>query len=424
MHYDRSRHAARSTDEYVFHQLIPYIGNKRKLLPLIGQAIDASGIGPGADFVDLFAGSGVVGRYAKMRGFRVTSNDWEPYAEQINRCYIGLNAAPHIDGVDYAAAVERLNGLPSRVDWVTGHLCPDDDEAFDMGRDRLFYMRKNGMRIDAIREEIAMMRASGAIDADGMAALLAPLLYQCCYTSNTSGVFKGFHAGWGGSNGTARYRICSDLRLEPARLLDNGLVNRVTRLDAARFAADVGGPFDFVYVDPPYNQHPYGSNYHVLNSVALWDKPAVPPKISGRGDKSAIRHDWRSERRSAYTSTRTAPDAFRALLDGLPARWIALSYSTDGNMPLERLIEACCERGATRAFVQPYKRYRVSAQRFSAKPVNAEFVLLIDGARRETQSAEALCEEIRAAERIALRNHPELADSEEKGAMAVSVPRC
>ena len=31
--------AARDTDEYVFSQLIPYIGNKRKLLDLIHQAI-------------------------------------------------------------------------------------------------------------------------------------------------------------------------------------------------------------------------------------------------------------------------------------------------------------------------------------------------------------------------------------------------
>ena len=30
------------------------------------------------------------------------------------------------------------------------------------------------------------------------------------------------------------------------------------------------------YLDPPYNQHAYGSNYHVLHSVSLWDKPAVP----------------------------------------------------------------------------------------------------------------------------------------------------
>lgn len=407
MRYDRRQHAARSTDHYVFHQLIPYIGNKRKLLPLIGRAIEASSIAPGAGFVDLFAGSGVVSRFAKTLGFRVTANDWEPYAQAINRCHIGQNAAP----ARYAELLAHLNALPPVAGWVTDHLCPDDDVAFEIGRDRLFYMRKNGMRIDAIREEVARLEREGEISDEQAACLIAPLLYQCCYTSNTSGVFKGFHAGWGGSSGTARYRICGDLTLEPALFLDNGQANEVTRLDARNFAGEHGRSYDFVYVDPPYNQHPYGSNYHVLNSVALWDKPELSPKISGHGDKSAIRRDWREERRSPYNSARHAAAAFASLIDGLPARWIAVSYSTDGNIPLLDLARAACARGRVQVFIQPYKRYRVSSQRFSAKPMNAEFVLLIDAGRTATSSPEAICDAILAEERNALLSHREMAES-------------
>ena len=409
MEYDRRKHAARGTDNFVFNQLIPYIGNKRKLLPLIGRAIEASGLQPCDSFVDLFSGSGVVARFAKSQGFRTISNDWEPYSERINRCYIGRNTAPSFGALSYADMIAHLNALPPRAGWVTDHLCPDDDDALVIDRDRLFYMRKNGMRIDAIREELESLRLGGVIDDSGFACLLAPLLYQCCYTSNTSGLFKGFHAGWGGSNGTALYRICGDLMLEPAAFFDNGMVNEVTRLDAQRFCREHGSTHDFVYVDPPYNQHPYGSNYHVLNSVALWDKPAVSAKISGRGDKSAIRRDWRTERRSPYNSAKQASQAFAGLIDGIAARWIAVSYSTDGNIPLVELARATCARGATRAFIQPYKRYRVSSQRFSAKPMNAEFVLLVDTRRSHRGSAEAICDAILTEEREALSNHRETA---------------
>jgi len=407
--YDRRKHAARNTDSFVFHQLIPYIGNKRKLLPLIARAIETSGLAAGQTFVDLFAGSGVVARFAKARGHRVIANDWEPYSELINRCYVGCRAAPRFGARSYAEMIDHLNRLPPRQGWITDHLCPDDDEHYVIGRDRLFFMRKNGMRIDAIREEIEQIAARGEIDEDQRACLLAPLLYQSCYTSNTSGVFKGFHAGWGGSNGTARYRICGDLRLDPAVFCDNGLDNEVTRLDAQRFGREHGRSYDFVYVDPPYNQHPYGSNYHVLNSVALWDKPVLAPKIGGRGDKSAIRRDWRTERRSLYNSAREASQAFATLIEGLSARWIAVSYSTDGNIPLAKLVSACCARGATRAFIQPYKRYRVSAQRFSPKPMNAEFVLLVDTARASRSSPDSISAAILAEERSALRSHRELA---------------
>ena len=63
LRYRYGQHAARSTDEYVFHQLLPYLGNKRNLLELIDEAVKATGVRPErATFVDAFAGSGVVSR--------------------------------------------------------------------------------------------------------------------------------------------------------------------------------------------------------------------------------------------------------------------------------------------------------------------------------------------------------------------------
>ncbi|MDT8872740.1 hypothetical protein RAA17_20535 [Komagataeibacter rhaeticus] len=46
MEWHAGRHSAVLTDDYLFSQLIPYIGNKRKLLGLIAQAIAATGKTP------------------------------------------------------------------------------------------------------------------------------------------------------------------------------------------------------------------------------------------------------------------------------------------------------------------------------------------------------------------------------------------
>lgn len=415
MRYDRRNHAAKSTSDYVFNQLIPYIGNKRKLLDLIASALAKTELDPHrATFVDAFAGSGVVSRWAKRTGYRVLANDWEPYAEVINSCYVACNASPtYFDGRSYTDVLEELNELAPKSDWITRHLCPDDDDRPDVERDRMFYMRKNGRRIDAIRCKIQEWERAGLLTVEQKNCLLAPLLYQACYTSNTSGVFKGFHNGWGGQTKTALYRIASDLCLAPAVFHDNGRQNLVFREDATRFArqlAESRERVDVVYLDPPYNQHPYGSNYHVLNTLTLWDRPALPKKITGRGDKSAIRLDWRSERRSAYNQKTGALAEYRRLLDALDVRWIAASYSTDGNMALDGLLEASQERGNTRVFARTYKRYRVSSQRFSEKPLNVEFVLLTDTTRQATRSADALCAEILAMEKAALEAHPESQD--------------
>lgn len=79
--------------EYLTKQIIAYIGNKRKLLSLIYKAIQNLGIDvkPGLKFFDVFAGSGVVSRFAKSLNFEVFSNDWEYYSFIINSAYVATN---------------------------------------------------------------------------------------------------------------------------------------------------------------------------------------------------------------------------------------------------------------------------------------------------------------------------------------------
>ena len=409
--YERKKHASVRTTDFVFNQLIPYIGNKRKLLDLIQEALRCTGEVKGKIFVDLFAGSGVVARLAKTLGYRVIANDWEPYTLPINTTYIACNRSPAFRRVGgYEKALAYLNALPGRVDWVTEHLCPRDDRDYDVKKDRMFYMRKNGKRIDAIRYQIAEWRSKDVITAAEEACLLAPLLYQACYTSNTSGVFKGFHKGWGGQTQTALYRITGDLTLSRAVFFDNGQENKVLCQDAQRVAEELQEELDIVYLDPPYNQHPYGSNYHVLNSVALWDKPTLTKQITGHGDKSAIRTDWRTERRSAYNYRDKATQAYRKLITTLNARYILTSYSTDGMIPLRDMLRTNAERGHVRIEMRGYKRYRVSSQRFSHKPMNVEMVIVLDTQKNRSIDVDELIAEITSTEQHVLNNHRETAD--------------
>ena len=373
--------AARDTDEYVFSQLIPYIGNKRKLLDLIHQAISETKIENGT-FVDLFSGSTVVSRFAKKLGFRVLSNDWEPYSEQIAKGTIVLNKIPEFEKLGgHENVFKILNDVEPLEDYVSRHLCPSDDNNLDHEKDRLFFMRKNGMKIDAMRELISNWVDSDMISDTEFSYIMASFMYSVSYVSNTSGVFKGFHKGWGGSNGTAQYRICSDIKLRPAIIYDNGQDNISSREDAGLLVDNLsellGDVPDIVYLDPPYNQHPYGSNYHVLNSIVLWDKPNFPEKIT-RGTKSAIRLDWRSERRSAYNSKIKAVEEFDDLIRKINCRYILTSYSTEGNIPLQKMMKILGSKGSLSVVKREYVRYRVSPTRLSPKPRNVEFVVITD----------------------------------------------
>ncbi len=287
-------------------------------------------------FLDLFAGGGVVSRMAKQCGYCVVASDWEPYSEAINQCYIAANEPPAFATLGgYQKALATLNALPPLEGWITRHLCPHDDKLFNIKTERMFYTRANGLRLDAAREQIGEWFQDGRIDQAELACLLTPLLYTACYVSNTSGVFKGFHNGWGGQIGTALYRICSHAELRPATFYDNGRDNQVLRGEATRVATQLragGVAADIVYLDPPYNQHPYGSNYHVLNTLTLWDGPVRSERIEGR-NKSAIREDWRTERRSAYNYRHDAERDYAELMTVLDARAILTSYKYRRHYP-------------------------------------------------------------------------------------------
>jgi len=366
---------------------------------MIHAAIHRTGISNGT-FCDLFSGSGVVSRLAKRMGFRVIANDWEPYSEIINLAYIKANnplAFKALGGME--AAFNTLNTLTPLRGYIATHYCPEDDENPDFDRERMFYTQENGRRIDAIREQIASWKADGKIDQLEEAVLLASLIYQASYCSNTSGVFKGFHRGWGGATQTALYRIRSRLEISPPMFYDNGKENLVLRGEASEVASQV--ECDIVYIDPPYNQHQYGSNYHLLNTVALWDKPKVSKYIlSGPGPKtkSAIRMDWRTLRRSQYCYSSTALNAFSKLMARIRAKCVLISYSTDGIMPVEALLRILAEKGKLSVLTKPYKRYRVSSQRPSPRSHTTEFIAIVDTTKpAEPDAVKQAIESIKSA---------------------------
>ena len=382
--YKAKDHAAIRTQEYLFNQLFPYIGNKRKLLPLIWEAmLQVEPLEEMPIFVDFFTGSGVVSRLAKKQGFQVIANDWEPYAFFYNHAYIEQNKYPlfkELGGIE--KAYKYLNSLEGIHGYISEYYCPWNDKKPNIRTERMFYTHKNGMKIDAIREKIFEWEKEGKISLKEKAILLASFIYSASYVSNTSGVFKGFHNGWGGKTKTALYRILSDIELVPPVLFNNNQKNKVYQMNAQSLAEKLSAQkMSIAYLDPPYNQHPYGSNYHILNTIALWDKPKINKSILVNGkktNKSAIRTDWRNERRSAYNYQNEAINALDKLIKTINSDYVLLSYSTDGNMDLKEVLEIFAINGNLSMVSKPYKRYRVSTPRMSKKPYNVEAVLILD----------------------------------------------
>lgn len=384
--------------EYVEKNLIAYIGNKRRLLNLIINAVKKTGVldseknnQENIRFLDLFAGTGVVSRLARSLGFEVTTNDWEYYSYIINKAFLELdadflqNAFEQLGGI--RGALETLNALekPAREDeYISKFYCPENDKNPDLVNERLFYTSYNGNKIDAIRAKIAEWKDKSVINEKEENILLALLLYEASTRSNTSGVFKGFHKGFGGTNGDALGRILKPLTLAKPELI-NGKPCKVVRNDAVKLSEELqDNTFDIVYLDPPYNQHQYGSNYHLLNTIALNDKPLVNKDVFICGkkiNKSAIRKDWVNTK-SSFCYKKSAEDDFKKIISNLNTRYILLSYSTDGIIAFDSLLKILAEKGKVEIVLSEYTKYRGGKQALTTEVKNIEFILMIDTARK------------------------------------------
>ncbi|MFP4268449.1 MAG: DNA adenine methylase [Spirochaetaceae bacterium] len=380
---------------FLTEHIIAYIGNKRRLLRLIYRAIESTSPEPpaGLRFLDLFSGSGVVSRLGKYLNFEVLSNDWEPYSYIINRGLVETGPGDieaEFGSIDaFGELLEEINTLPDPPEekrYISKYYAPQsfDIESVDYKTERLFYTRENALAIDKTRSYIEEMYPPGKNDRIRN-LLIALLLYEAATHTNTSGVFKAYHKGFGGHGKDAMRRILSPIKLRVPPLIDSDYPVHIFQEDAnelVKFPAARGA--DIVYLDPPYNQHQYGSNYHMLNTIALWDKPPASLELNEKGrlkEKAAIRKDW-IETRSDYCYRDTAAAAFSDLLGDIDARHILVSYSTDGIIPFDTMMELCMDRGRVSVISNEYTTYRGGKQSNSRLNTNIEFVLTVNTAER------------------------------------------
>ena len=376
-------------DNYLKNNLIAYIGNKRRLLPFIENAFlnileEDKNI---KTALDLFAGSGSVSRLLKTLNLKVYSNDWEYYSYILNYAHICINEKDvknmfkHTGGVENTInIINNIETINDKDRYISKYYAPLDDNNPDLKNERLFYTQYNATRIDIIRHNIEELYKNKAINKKEYYYLLASIIYEGATHTNTSGVFKAFHSGFGGRNKDALKRILSPISLKELSLYD-GIKGEVSMLDANEYVLkNKDKHFDLVYLDPPYNQHQYGSNYHLLNTIALWDKPEINREIYINGkktDKGGIRKDW-VKTKSDYCYKKTAKDAFKNLIDNINASHIVLSYSTDGIIDYDDLISILESKGKLKIVTSEYTKYRGAKRSVINKTKNVEYLFIVD----------------------------------------------
>ena len=357
--------------DYLKRQIITYIGNKRQLLPFIEKGINVAKDRIGKEkitFLDLFSGSGVVSRAAKKHSQKIIANDLEGYSKVINECYL-----TNSESIDWKELSEIHESVVKRIEseWEPGFLTrlysPENEEEIKKG-ERVFYTRRNATYLDTARKVIE------TIPHEYKKLFLAPLLSQASMHANTSGVFKGFYKNkdgigqYGGSAKNALSRITRDIHIEKPVLSNFSCEHEVTQQDAASLIEDID-EVDIAYLDPPYNQHPYGSNYFMLNLICKYQEPEDISKVSG------IPKTWN---RSSYNKRKEAQDELFNVIEKCRAKFILISYSSEGFIEHEAFINELNHCGKVSVMDTKYNTFRGSRNLRERNIHLTEYLYLIE----------------------------------------------
>jgi adenine-specific DNA-methyltransferase len=364
--------------------VIKYLGSKRLLVPVLGEIAQAVGA---RTAVDLFTGTTRVAQEFKARGIEVTATDLASYSEVLSDCYVATDASL-VDRQVLLDEVARLNALPGRPGYVTRTFC---EEA-------RFFQPHNGARIDAIREAVERDHPTGWLRP----ILLTALLLAADRVDSTTGLQMAYLKRWSP-------RSHRDLELVPPGLLDGP--GHTVRGDAMETIDDLP-PVDLMYLDPPYNQHRYFTNYHVWETLVRWDEPAhygiACKRVDARDDST----------RSVFNSKHDMPAALSDLLGRARAEVLVVSYNDESWISPEEMTRALRQSGRDCVEVVAFdsKRY-VGAQIGVHGPTgekvgevkrlrNVEYLFLAGDTDRVTAAAAAVASlrTVRAAEGPELRN--------------------
>lgn len=194
------------------------------------------------------------------------------------------------------------------------------------GSERMYFTDENAGRIDYFRQKIEEWKNGGVISENEYAYLLASLIESISFVSNTAGVYGAFLKHWDSRAKKPiilRPVVASDCAHLETEFHNQKIENIIENVDC-----------DILYLDPPYTQNQYGTQYHILQTLVLDDSPSIS-SITGSRSTTPMRSDWSKDVKSHIL--------FDSVISKTTAKHIVFSYSSDGFLS-KSFIEASLKR--------------------------------------------------------------------------------
>nr|P14871.1 RecName: Full=Type II methyltransferase M.FokI; Short=M.FokI; AltName: Full=Adenine-specific methyltransferase FokI; AltName: Full=Modification methylase FokI [Planomicrobium okeanokoites]AAA24926.1 methylase (MFokI) [Planomicrobium okeanokoites] len=319
-----------------------FIGSKVNLLDNIQEVIEENVKDDAHVFMDLFSGTGIVGENFK-KDYQVLSNDSLYFSYILLKAKIENNSIPNFSELKKIGIKEPLHYLENEEFEISHEFFLTHNYSPYMGCERMYFTVENASRIDFIRLTLNRWKNESLINELEFAYLLAILIEAVPFISNISGTYGAYLKHWD-------KRALGKLKLRTLDIGNNHYANKTYNEDANSLIEKVYG--DILYIDPPYNGRQYISNYHLLETIALYDYPEIYGKT---GLRPYV------ESKSLYCQKKEVGNAFNHLIEKANFRHILVSYSSEGLL-LEEEIESILKSHGLpetyRIYKMPYRKYK------------------------------------------------------------------
>ncbi|MCR5290654.1 MAG: DNA adenine methylase [Treponema sp.] len=360
-------------EKFLTTQIITYIGNKRALIGTIENEVKSICHKLGKSKVvcaDIFSGSGIVARMLKKYSSQLIVNDLEHYSTMINSCYLANQSEyPEKECHKLRDEIERFATKEKYTGIIATHYAPQDDAHILKG-ERVFYTHENALLIDTYRKLIGDI-----VDERWQKYFLAPLLTEASIHVNTSGIFKGFYKDkntgigcFGASGKNALSRILGRIELkEPVfSNYDSELV--LYQKDAVALSKELQ-QIDITYLDPPYNQHPYGSNYFMLNLILKNKLDVEISRVSG------ITQGWN---RSMFNKPYAALSSMEDIIAHIDTKFAIISYNSEGFIAFDDMVAMLTKYGTVKTVEIAYNTFRGSRNLCNRNIYVSEYLFVLE----------------------------------------------
>ncbi|HEB9342043.1 DNA adenine methylase [Campylobacter coli] len=331
-----------------------YIGSKFKLSSFLFKSIDETLKAKNKAledciFCDIFAGTSAVGKLFKTKVKQVIANDKEFYSFILAKNYIQNSNL-------LTRANELIDILNYQIPLIKNKIYKY--YAIGGGENRQYFSDLNAMKIDSIRVQIEIWKEQNFINKEEYYFLLASLLESADKVANTASVYGAFLKH-------LKKSAQKKLVLFPAEFQQSHNKHQVFNKNANELIREIKG--DILYLDPPYNNREYGANYHVLNTIAIYDD-FIPQGKTG----------LRAYEKSAWCKKNLVFNALEDLIKNANFKFIFLSYNDEGLLSLEQIKQIFKKYGKYDLKNQIYKRFKADSSRICKQDQTIEYLHILE----------------------------------------------